>query len=318
MIDLTFTVELTREAHQKAEIATQRQLTQSRGKQAYLNALSAYAVDFYLRCMGFETNTAQCDREDPIVSTFLDVADIEVKQVGRLECCPVLPGDRTMRIPQELLQQPKEREVWSKRVGYIAVQLDAELKEAKQAKLLGFVKQATTEEIDLERLQSLDTLLQYASTLESSVKLSHWLDRIFESSWQTIEAVFSPPQMAFRGMPSRLQLGNERANPDLDAIERIKVLNLPGLDTPLALLVRLLPHERPKMNIGVEVYPTGDLTHLPTDLKLAILDEEGDAVMQAEARTTKNIQFKFSGEAGEQFSVKVALGNTHLTESFLI
>jgi Protein of unknown function (DUF1822) len=315
MIDLTFTVKLAREAHQKAESATQRQLTQSRGKQAYLNALSAYAVDFYLRCMGFETNTAQCDREDPIVSTFLEVADIEVKQVGRLECRPVLPGDRTMRIPQELLQQPKEREVWSQRVGYIAVQLDAEFKEAK---LLGFVKQATTEEIDLERLQSLDTLLQYASTLESSVKLSHWLDCIFESSWQTIEAVFSPPQMAFRCGENRLQLGNERATPDRDTIERIKVLNLPGLDTPLALLVRLLSHDRSKMNIGVEVYPTGDLTHLPTDLKLAILDEEGDAVMQAEARTTKNIQFKFSGEAGEQFSVKVALGNTHLTESFLI
>ncbi len=310
MIDMTFTIKLTQEIHQKAERASQQQLARPQAKQAYLNTLSTYAVDFYLRCMGFETNPTHSDREDPIASAFLDVADLEVKQVGKLECRPVLPGDRVMRIPPE---------VWQQRVGYIAVQLDAQLEEAK---LLGFVKQTTGEEIELTQLQSLDAFLKYASTLESSVKLRHWLQQTFESSWQAVEAVFSPPQMAFRSRSRSKMAFRSRSlsqsDPMRDSIERIKVLNLPGLETPLALLVWLLPQDRPELNIGVEVYPTGDLTHLPTDLKLRILDEEGTAVMQAEARTTKNIQFKFSGEPGEQFSVQIALGNTHLTESFLI
>jgi hypothetical protein len=306
MIDMTFTVKLTQEAHRKAESATQRHSIRSHAKQAYLNALSTYAVDFYLRCMGFETNSARSDRKDPIASIFLDVADIEVKQVGKLECRPVLQGDRTMRIPLD---------VWSQRVGYIAVQLDETLQEAK---LLGFVKKATAEEIDLDRLQSLDAFLQYASVLENSVKLNHWLYHTFESSWQAVEAIFSPPKMAFRGIPSMQRIGRGQIDTDLKSIERIKVLNLPGVETPLALLVWLMPQDPPEINIGVEIYPTGEQTHLPADLELAIVDEEGAAVMQAEARTTKNIQFTFSGKPGEHFSVQVALGNTHLTESFLI
>ena len=40
--------------------------------------------------------------------------------------------------------------------------------------------------------------------------------------------------------------------------------------------------------------------------------------MQAEARSTKSIILKFSGEAGENFGIKVALGNVSITENFLI
>ncbi|HEY9743441.1 MAG TPA: DUF1822 family protein, partial [Coleofasciculaceae cyanobacterium] len=59
-------------------------------------------------------------------------------------------------------------------------------------------------------------------------------------------------------------------------------------------------------------------TYLPHDLQLMVLDEKGEAVMQAQARSTKNIQLKFSGEPGETFGVKVALGDVTVTEAFLI
>jgi hypothetical protein len=40
------------------------------------------------------------------------------------------------------------------------------------------------------------------------------------------------------------------------------------------------------------VYPTGEQTYLPQDLQLMVLDEAGVAVMQAQARSTKNIEIK--------------------------
>jgi hypothetical protein len=72
------------------------------------------------------------------------------------------------------------------------------------------------------------------------------------------------------------------------------------------------------MKISVEVYPIGGQTYLPEALQLMVLDEKGEAVMQAQARSTKNIQLKFNGEPGERFGVKVALGDVSIAEPFLI
>jgi hypothetical protein len=66
------------------------------------------------------------------------------------------------------------------------------------------------------------------------------------------------------------------------------------------------------------VYPANGKILLPEDLQLIVLDEAGKSVMQAEARSTKSILLKFSGEAGENFGIKVALGDVSITENFLI
>jgi hypothetical protein len=72
------------------------------------------------------------------------------------------------------------------------------------------------------------------------------------------------------------------------------------------------------MNIWVEVYPGNGKTFLPEDLKLMVLDKDEKAVMQAEARSTRSIKLKFSGETGESFGIKIALGDVSITENFLI
>jgi Protein of unknown function (DUF1822) len=301
MTALTFTVRLSQDAHRLAERLSQQQWTDRRARQVYLNTLSTYAVNFYLQCMGFETIEKQTDaREKQLERKFLEVAEVEVKGVGKLECRPVRIGDRVMQVPPEAKGD---------RAGYLAVQLNETLTEAI---LLGFVKRATTEEIPLEQLRSLDTFLQYASQLENSVKLSQWFQHAFDASWAAIETVFSPPQMAFRGRINGIP------NAKRDEIERVKLLNVPGMKEPVALLVWLRPRTEEEIGIGVEVYPTGDRIHLPSELQLRLRDEDGAIVMQAEARTTKNIQFKFSGEPGEMFSVQVTLRDENLIELFQI
>ena len=49
-----------------------------------------------------------------------------------------------------------------------------------------------------------------------------------------------------------------------------------------------------------------------------VLDEQGKAVLQAEAENSEGLEFQFSGEEGEIFNVKVTLGEVSITEKFLI
>ena len=49
-----------------------------------------------------------------------------------------------------------------------------------------------------------------------------------------------------------------------------------------------------------------------------VLDEQGKAVLQAEAGNSEGLEFQFSGELGESFSVKVTLSDFSITQEFLI
>jgi len=54
-------------------------------------------------------------------------------------------------------------------------------------------------------------------------------------------------------------------------------------------------------------------------VQLLILDESKAIFLEAEARTADNyIQLEFSGEPGERFSIKVALGDATQEENFVI
>lgn len=302
---LTFSVPLAREAKRRVqERLKQKHLTERRARQVYFNVLSTYAVEYYLECMGFEVDRTGSDSANPVIREFADVADVMVRSIGKFECRPVLAGDRSVSVPLE---------VWCDRQGYFAVQLNADLTEAT---ILGFLKNVTVLEVPLEEWRSLDDFLRYASRLESSVKLSQWLHHVFEAGWETAEAVLLPPKMVWRSGPTTAVSWRSPASGG--AIERVKRLKLERAEDEVALLVRLSPKLDAEMGIGVEIYPTGDRTYLPQDLKLMVLDEDGIAVMQAEARSTKNIQLKFRGETGEEFSIKVALGDTSVTEVFTI
>ncbi len=303
---LVFSVCLPSEAHQLAAQSCQlwdKHLPVSRchARQAYLNTLSAYAVNFYLRCMEFETDWQAGDRQDAIARAFLDVADVVVKRVGKLECRPILAGEEFVRVPPD---------VWRDRVGYIAVQLDADLKEAK---LLGFRSTVTSEEVPLSEWRSLDAFLQYACQWQQTTQLSQWFDRLFEKGWEAVEMGFAQPQVAWRTgrktKPSVLGTG---------AIERVKSIDFKAASEAVALLVRLQPKSNSEVGICLEVRPTGTQTHLPQALQLMVLNDSDNAVMQAQTKGSQTMQFEFDGELGEKFSLRLVLGEESLTELFVI
>jgi hypothetical protein len=248
------------------------------------------------------------------MQTLMDVADLEVKNYGKLECRPILPEAAVMSVPAE---------VWTDRIGYVAVQLDESL---RKATLLGFVPTVSEGEIALEQLNSVLDLPEYLSQLkqletEGETRLSQWLKNIFEAGWQTIEELLLPSQaqLAFN-FRSASNLKTETAEKLTAFVKRGKLLHLRRKSDgeQVALSIGLQPTEFPEINISVEVYPIGGQTYLPQDLKLIVLDEAGEAVMQAQAKSTKKIQLEFSGEPEESFSIKVALGDVSITEAFVI
>jgi hypothetical protein len=157
------------------------------------------------------------------------------------------------------------------------------------------------------------------------IQLSQWLNNVTSTGWQALESLVSllEPQQTelafrFRGISNQQTKALNLPNSSF-AVEQGKVLDLGGQSQKLqvALVVGLLPTEE-EVDIWVEVHPLSGEKYLPEELQLMVLDETGSAVMQANAKSTKNIKLKFAGSPGEIFSVKVARGDVSFREVFLV
>jgi len=356
---LTFTIPLSFEAHSLAEQYRKQHSRSQKAKQVYLNALAMYAMDFYCRCMGFETDWETSDTQKPLMQKFLDVADLNVKQfgqwVGKLECRPVLPDAEVLEVPPE---------AWDDRIAYVAVQLNQSL---KQAVLLGFTSSAAHQQgiIPLGELRSLADFPAYLSKFsqvrEESpvlsqqtqlspqlVNLRNWLEDVFEAGWRTIDEVFVTREVSlvpefrgttrFRGKTkeelieilyttkdeeTRWQVAESLwqldPNNRVSGVRRVADLGMQLAGHAVALMVAVLPKPDQSMAILLRVYPMGSKLHLPPGLQLIGLDEAGDSFSEVQAREQDNyIQFKFTAEPGDRFSLRVALDDASITESFVI
>ena len=304
-VDFALTIPIAPAARRSAQMLSQQQTDPKIAKQVYLNALAVHCVDFYFQCLEIETDLAASGIWNPAVQKFMDVADLDVKDIGKLECRWLGPGQDFISIPAE---------VRSDRIGYIAVEMTESLQEVK---LLGFVPSTQQEKVALSELKSLDQLLEYLDELKP-VNLSRWLQNIFDSGWHTVETLFeSKPelQFAFRSpqvLESSASVSGNRP------VRRGKLLSLERGKEQVALFVELMTTDEPDIDISVEVYPTNGQANLPKDLQLMVLNDEGETLMQARANKTGNLLFELSGEPGEHFTVKVALGDVTVTENFSI
>lgn len=306
---LTFTVPLSSLAHHLAEQFCRQQSNQKKAKQVYLNTLAVSAVNFYLRCMGIETDWEASQSRDAMFLSIMDVADVEVENLGKLECRPVLPQQRFVHIPCE---------VWSDRIGYVAVQFDESL---RVATLLGFSETAGTGELPISQLRSLEDMLEHLRQLQQSepvktkVNLSQWFDNLFESGWQSIEALLGTEQNLAFSFRSGSGLNDNQ-------VKRAKLIDL-GLqlrNQSLALLVAIVPEIDRKVAILIQLHPVGEETYLPANLRLALLSETGEIFQEVRSRNQDNyIQLKrFRGDFGECFNIQLTFGDISMTETFMI
>jgi hypothetical protein len=323
--DSTFTVPLNLSAHRLAERFRQQHTQPDKAKQVYLNTLAVSAVNFYLRCMGIETNWETSQSYDPVMQAVMDVADLEIRYQGeyqgRLECRPVLPQVQVVQIPAE---------VWAERIGCVAVRLDSSLREAT---LLGFTEMPEVEELPVSQLRSLDDLLDrlrqlrtpqpVTSPIANKVNLSQWLQGRFEAGWRSLEDLIGSDQQllfSLRTDPLANSLANSLANEA--TVKRAKLLDLELQlgSQPAVLLVAITPENEQKVGILVQLHPSGSETYLPPNFQLALLSETGDVLQQVRSRSQDNyIQLKrFRGLFGERFDLQLTLGEVRITESFTI
>lgn len=331
---LAFTSRITLKNRRLAEKFSRQETNPERARQIYLNTLAVCAVDFYCQCMGFETDLQASDSWDGVMRSLTNVADLQLKNsgknLGKIECRPVLASSDKVEVPPD---------VWQNRIGYIAVQLD---EAAKEAKLVGFAPKVKEEMLPLKRWNSLEefltlvhrlkqTQLQPENIVNKVIKLREWLEGVFEPGWDSLQPAFRNAggaidslQPAFRNAGGAIALKGSEEQLDVPydyqsfSIGRRKQIDLEWAGEQVTLVVVLQSAKATEIDIWAQIYPTNGKIYLPQDLEFMVLDEEGEAVMQTKARSSENIRFEFSGEYGEQFSIKLALGDFRFTELFSI
>ena len=291
--NLTFIVPLSLAAHQ---IAGQFQSQdQHHTKQAYLNSLAVYAVDYYLRCLGWEPDRQASATNSPLMQRLLNLADLPIPGLGSLECRPILPGATACEIPLE---------AWEDRIGYVAVQFDPSL---RQAEILGFVPKPTAD-LPLNQLQSLEDLLTHLEQLQSQpaalTQLDQWLEGIFAAGWRAIEELLPQSELA-------LAFRNRAA------VRRCKRITLG--ETAVILVITLEQTDDRQLDIQIELQPDVGQDYLPVGLQIAVLDGQGIDLLGAQTREENPpVQLEFSGEIGDTFRVRINLGTTCAAEDFQI
>ncbi|MDY7014161.1 MAG: DUF1822 family protein [Cyanobacteriota bacterium] len=309
----SFSVPITLEAHQLAQKLRVVQRHPKKAKKVYLNTLVIHAVNSYLNCLGIETNWPCDDSSRGGMQLFEDRSELSVKNIGIIECRPVLPDDHFCSIPLEIRGE---------QMGYVAVRLDGELKEAK---LLGFLSSerlkelGDREKIDLNEFGELDNLLD---ALEPPIQLSQWLHDIAEalqSGWQTLNDLLEPqsiePVVSFRSKKLENVLSPEES---VTGIRLGKILNFEP-DCKIIFSVGIKPAENDELEINVDFFSVNRETYLPQDLQVSVLDENNETIMYKKTKQThQSFPFQFFGQPGDSFCIKIVFGNRSLLESFVL
>ncbi|MDX2244751.1 MAG: DUF1822 family protein [Leptolyngbyaceae cyanobacterium bins.302] len=321
--EFALTLPITQGARRTALEFAQQQPTPAKADQVRLNTLAILVTQNYLQLMEVPTDLSVADSWDPVMRVCLDVADLEVPGVGRLECRPAMPNVDRCEVPAE---------TWEDRVGYVVVQVD-EL--SAEAQILGFVPSVNEEELLLNELRSPEELLdhlyelrqvqaasQAGTPVESALlaagqtltNLGNWLNTALQEGqqaiadgWQTVEHVFRSaelsPAYAFRRGGA--------------AVRRAKRLNLG--DVAIAMVIDLRSATEAQTEIRIQLHPIEPETYLPTGLEMVVTDVSGEAIIAAEATGNEDfLELQIDGTDGEEFSVRVCLNANQDIQSFVI
>lgn len=308
---LTYSGSISTSIRRSSEQLSKQFYNKDKAQQVMLNTLSVLFVNSYLQFMGIETDLEASDSQNILQQIYMDIADLSLGNNSILECRPVLEGANLVYIPPELQ---------SNRIGYVAVQIS---KSFREAKILGFIKEAIEENIPINKLKPLDELFECLELIQSHhipiasnvvnfnsnlVDLKQWFHNIFDYCWYPVGDLLTTTgnPVLVRGVAGSF-------------VSRGKLINLGKTsEQQVILIVTATPENEHEMDVIVEVHPVTGKTFLFPYLHLAVLDADGEAVMEAHTRNhNKNIQLKFSNDLDEHFSVKLTLRDVSAIENFV-
>lgn len=326
-------VPLTDAMHEQAEQNCPSYLSLAESESIYLNTLSIYAVDHYLKRLGYTTAHQPDMMINPVLQSFLDVAPIEVlapatiglgenarekcdsdrptaQWCGTLECRRVMPNDQTMHISEAALHED--------RAGYVAVQFNDDLSEAH---VLGYVAQPDSVDVLLDELRSLEQLCTHLEQMQSTVviNLKQWLDGIFQPGWEAIATVLQSHQLQLAPVRTRKSMVPVRTRKNIDSkVERGCVVTLGDESIKVSLVMDLEQTSDCKYAVGIEFWPAEGM-YLPENLQMAVLDHNDQVVMEAKTRDDhQKLEMNFEGETNDQFSIRIGTSEVSITKKFML
>ena len=307
---LHLTVVLDQVAHQSAAKFAAQQTTPSKGRRVYLNTLAVYAVQRYLSCVcQLEIDLNQGDSWQPELHCIMDVADLVIPNVGKIECRPVLPNSTQMLFPPEAIEN---------RVGYVAVQFREDL---SSVDLLGFMPNADGESVEINQIQPLDDLLDLIYVTRIS-NIRELLLKEWKNGWEPIDSfVFTGStkttnqrEFALRNIPT------DKSYDSIQDFTAGKVINLKAqmANIPLLLLIGLKNEPDGRVNVKTRLHSAGEERTLPANLRLILQGDDGTCLSEVYYSEAMDfIQLKsFKVQHGTEFKLQVALDENSFTESF--
>ena len=157
---------------------------------------------------------------------------------------------------------------------------------------------------------------------DNIVNLRDWLLGQFEETWEAIDEVLDP-QINYSAFRFRKQTQVvETKIKRVERVERLKKINLEKSGGEIGLVMGISSDYKlekdAEIKVWAEIYPLNQ-THLPSGLKLMILDEEETVVMD-ETIADNYLQYTldFTGTPGENFNVKIVSGDVSIREGFSI
>ncbi|MBD2545261.1 DUF1822 family protein [Planktothricoides raciborskii] len=142
--------------------------------------------------------------------------------------------------------------------------------------------------------------------LQLKPSLTQWFDNIFPPGWQSVQQLLTPQQLR----PAYFTESIQRA-------KRID-LQIDLITHTVNLVISLTRENADNVIVNLKVFPTSESPTLPPNLKLILLTE-GEIFKEVTSRSADQyIQYEFEAEPGDEFVVKLALGDAEITEDFVV
>ncbi len=118
-----------------------------------------------------------------------------------------------------------------------------------------------------------------------------------------------------------LSLGKINPSHPQAGIEMAKAIDLVSetQSFTVALLVAFRPKNEQKVSIRIRIEAIDEENDLPENLQVIVFDRSGNTFRQAQPTNPNFLELQgFSGSVGEQFSIRLSLGEVSITENFVI
>ena len=147
---------------------------------------------------------------------------------------------------------------------------------------------------------------------EVLVNLSQWLNNVVDDFWETVKEVLDEERVDL------IFSHRYSSSPAVLKAQHI-VLGMPPNSHSLALVVAIMEQSGQERDICLQVHPIGS-KNLPDNLNFVALDTtSGQTIVQDQAGNDREwIQLNINGQPGEEFTIKIQLGDVNVTQNFII